>query len=358
MDSRTNAPSFSIVTVVRSDLEGLIRTRKSLEEQDYSHWTHIIIDGGSNDGTSNYVDSLNIENTVYVNELDSGIYSAMNKGWKLATPESYVFFLNASDVFASPKSLEESSVYLSRFNLPNWACSTHEEIEKDGSGWICKLVSVPSVSNQLFAYGYRSHQAVLMKASFIRDLGGFDENYRLASDWDLIVRALLLEQPITWRTPIARFELGGISTQKILDAHYELVALRRKYLAQSLRFRILEYFWMGMTLREIGHKNIISSFLTIILKFQEFLSKNLNFVYQFILGTTGSLYRFFTGKEKSENNRHTSLTKLSSMVSRALFFNLYRHLSIFLRQKLSISQLDGTVELAPREKSHRTINEK
>ena len=73
-----------MVTVVKNDLLGLKKTRHSLETQKYRNWTHIIIDGGSEKETIRYLRSLSSINTIWISETDSGIYSAMNKAWKLA----------------------------------------------------------------------------------------------------------------------------------------------------------------------------------------------------------------------------------------------------------------------------------
>ena len=168
---------FSIVTVVKNDLAGLKKTRKSLEDQKYRKWTHIIIDDSSTDGTLKYIKRLPKDNTVYISEPDSGIYDAMNKGWKIANPESFIIYLNARDIFTAPTSLTEAHKAFKAAPGSNWGCTTHEEIQQDGEGWVCKLVSPPSIPNQLYAYGYRSHQAVIMKAKFIKGLGGFNEKY-------------------------------------------------------------------------------------------------------------------------------------------------------------------------------------
>ena len=84
---------FSVITVVKNDLKGLQKSRESLENQQNKNWTHIIIDGLSNDGTLNYLNSLPKENTICVSESDFGIYHAMNKAWKYANPESSIYFI-------------------------------------------------------------------------------------------------------------------------------------------------------------------------------------------------------------------------------------------------------------------------
>ena len=246
---------FSVITVVKNDLKGLQKSRESLENQQNKNWTHIIIDGLSNDGTLNYLNSLPKENTICVSESDFGIYHAMNKAWKYANPESYIFYLNARDVFTDTMSLSEASKMLETSPDSNWGCTTHEEIWENGEGWVCKLVSPPSINNQLYAYGYRSHQGVVMKASFIESLGGFDEKYRLAADWDLISRAISAESPLVWIHPLGRFQLGGESSIRLLEAHMELRQIRRQYFVKNLRHRIYDEIWCAIYLNFLGYKN-------------------------------------------------------------------------------------------------------
>ena len=161
---------FSVVTVVRNDLSGLLKTRASLVDQSICDWRHIIIDGSSTDGSELFGEHVNSDpKTFFLSEEDDGIYHAMEKGWKSAEAGSFVVFLNAGDVFTSPDSLRIAKDRIeSSPKILNWACSTHEEIMPDGSNWVCKLVSEPTLANQLYAYGYRSQQGVLMKKEFLR----------------------------------------------------------------------------------------------------------------------------------------------------------------------------------------------
>jgi glycosyltransferase involved in cell wall biosynthesis len=250
---------------VRNDLEGLRKSRASLGAQKYKNWQHIIVDGASTDGTVEYLKTLSKENTIYISEVDTGVYNAMNKAWKIASPDSFVFFLNARDTFADNESLEAASVAFVENSSSNWGCTTHEEIGENGDNWVCKLVATPSIPNQLYAFGYRSHQAVVMKASFMQRLGGFDETYEIASDWDLIVRALKAEIPTVWWHSLGRFELGGLSSNQLLLAHLELRALRHKYLEMHLRRKLAESIWSAIFLGNFGFRNRWSKLLPLIL---------------------------------------------------------------------------------------------
>ncbi len=255
---------FSVITVVQNDLQGLKKSRDSLEAQKFKNWRHIIIDGDSTDGTLTFLNSLPKSNTTFISEPDSGIYHAMNKGWKIAEADSYVYFLNARDTFATEEALIHADASLKADPKSNWGCTTHEEIQENGEGWVCKLVSPPSIANQLYAFGYRSHQAVIMKGSFIRLLGGFNEQYKLAADWDLIVRALLIENPTIWEHTLGCFELGGISTQRLLEAHRELDLLRKMYLPSSMKTKFFNQVWCALYLRNLGYSNHLTPIINIL----------------------------------------------------------------------------------------------
>jgi hypothetical protein len=253
-----NSIIIAIITVVKEDLYGLQKTRFSIESQSYSSYIHIIVHGGGDSETLLYLKSLSTKNTLFVSEPDSGIYNAMNKGWELAPPGSFLYFLNAGDIFAEKNSLEVASETLRRNRDALWGCTTHEEVEVSGDNWVCKLVSPPSVSNQLHAFGYRSHQAVIMRKDLLSHLHGFDESLQIAADWDLIVRALIEFTPCIWKTPLGKFELGGESTIRIQQAHKELKLLRRRYLKLNFYSLILENLWEAIYLRDFGFRNFFS----------------------------------------------------------------------------------------------------
>jgi glycosyltransferase involved in cell wall biosynthesis len=239
-------------------LVGLQKSRRSLEAQTFTGWEHIIVDGNSNDGTFDYLDELPPENTRFISEPDRGIYDAMNKAWKFAEPESYVFYLNARDVLADVDSLQKAHDSLLLSQSAEWGCTTHEEVDQNGDGWVCKLVSRPSIRNQLYAYGYRSHQGVVMKARFIESLGGFDDRFSIAADWDLIARALMKSQPWTWRYPMAKFELGGESSVYLLKAHQELRTIRQNFLITNRKEKLFDDIWCAIYLRNLGYRNYLS----------------------------------------------------------------------------------------------------
>jgi len=330
---------FSVVTVVRNDLDGLIKTRDSLEKQEYTNWLHVIVDGNSTDGTKNYLRSLPEINTLYVSEHDSGIYSAMNKGWKMAASGSFVFYLNARDVFASNQSLKFCAEAMISNSEKSWGCTTHEEVNEDGTGWVSKLVSPPSIPNQLYAFGYRSHQAVVMRKEFINSLGGFDETFLIAADWDLIVKAMLKENPLIWTFPLARFEVGGFSTKKILEAHEELYKLRKIYLLRDSSSYAFDYLWRSLYLFEIGHRTLVGKLLRPIFEFQR-KNRRDSFLRK--------LYRKVFIKEHGKfvrraptRLRRNLLRMMGFLVIRNLRHNLFYSMGKKIRQRLKLNEFQA-----------------
>ncbi|MCD7799450.1 MAG: glycosyltransferase [Akkermansiaceae bacterium] len=89
---------LSIITINYNNRAGLMRTLKSVKEQDALTFEHVIIDGASTDGSVYVIKAYSKEraNVILLSEPDTGIYNAMNKGARLASGE-YCLFLNSGD---------------------------------------------------------------------------------------------------------------------------------------------------------------------------------------------------------------------------------------------------------------------
>ena len=101
---------LTVATVTYKAVSLLERTLESVEQQDYPAVEHIIIDGASNDGTSELVKKYRDREAKhiirFISEPDKGIYDAMNKALNMATGR-YILFLNAGDKLHSVGSLSD-----------------------------------------------------------------------------------------------------------------------------------------------------------------------------------------------------------------------------------------------------------
>src|SRR2546428_6381919 len=89
-------PRISIVTPTFNGMVTLRETIESVLAQGYKNWEHIVIDGGSTDGTLDVLRSYN--HLQWVSEKDEGHYHAMNKGILRSTGD-VVAILNADDCY-------------------------------------------------------------------------------------------------------------------------------------------------------------------------------------------------------------------------------------------------------------------
>lgn len=95
-DSRPGEPLVTIVTAVYDNENSLQRCIDSIRKQSYGNVEHIIVDGGSPEGTLEILRANEDVLDYYVSEPDKGIYSAMNKGIELARGD-YICLLNSDD---------------------------------------------------------------------------------------------------------------------------------------------------------------------------------------------------------------------------------------------------------------------
>ena len=94
--SENHHPLISVVTVVLNATGEIQRTLGSVQEQEYKNVEHIVIDGGSTDGTVEIIRQARAGLGFWSSQPDSGIYQAMNRGLSKASGD-LIGMLNAGD---------------------------------------------------------------------------------------------------------------------------------------------------------------------------------------------------------------------------------------------------------------------
>src|SRR5947207_14174871 len=95
--SMPGLPRISVVTPSFNSVSTISETIESVRTQDYTNWEHIVVDGGSQDGTVAVLQAC--PHLLWASEKDEGLFHAMNKGIARASG-NVVVVLNADDCFS------------------------------------------------------------------------------------------------------------------------------------------------------------------------------------------------------------------------------------------------------------------
>ena len=229
---------LSIITINWNNAEGLRRTLESVAAQTNRNFEHIIIDGGSADGSVDVIKEYestikqsvtNDQSTIqikWVSEKDKGIYNAMNKGIEIASGKRVVNSFNRSELVEDKnKELPEYLLFLNsgdalenaevveNFYKADIKTDIATGIEKHPNG---RLIYPRKEDELCYSYFYNDtllHQSTFIRRDAFERFGMYNENNRVASDWEWFFRVIIKEnasyQPLDF--VVADFEGNGIS---------------------------------------------------------------------------------------------------------------------------------------------------
>lgn len=181
---------ISVITVTFNSEKFLNTCLDSIQSQIHNDIDHIIIDGESTDNTLSILNSRTNHYTSLISEPDKGIYDAMNKGIKIAKGD-VIGFLNSDDFYANENVLlQVSKIFEDNPSLD--ACySDLVYIDKKNISQIVRYWKSDKFIPGLFSKGWSPpHPTFFVRRSIYNRLGGFDINYSIASDVDLMMRFL------------------------------------------------------------------------------------------------------------------------------------------------------------------------
>jgi glycosyltransferase involved in cell wall biosynthesis len=245
----------TVVTVVKDDLTGLQKTARSILSQTIKvDW--VVVTPPTPSETYEYVIELSMQGTIasIIADDGQGVYPAMNKAIDHLPVEGWLWFLNAGDEFSTENAYETVVNAAARSNR-GWIYGGHF-LGSDQGRIITELRAPISFNpaNQLFAKKYVCHQSAIFKIALLKTLNGFDTRYKVAADWELMVRAWLLDPGQRIPETISVFYMGGLSTQNRPLANKELLEIRIDHLNPIYFFK--NYLWFFY--REARNKAVLS----------------------------------------------------------------------------------------------------
>jgi len=204
------SPRVSIVTVCFNAAPTIQNTVQSVRAQRYRDLEHIVVDGGSTDGTQDLVAKHNGRISKFVSEPDEGIYDAMNKGIRLAQAE-FVAFLNADDMYADDRVISDV-VAAAEAGDVDAVYGDLLYVRCDDTSRVVRYWKAGEYLPGAFRLGWvPPHPTFFCRRSLFEKFGAFDADYRLAGDFELMLR-LIEKQRIRVGyipRPLVRMRVGG-----------------------------------------------------------------------------------------------------------------------------------------------------
>jgi len=188
-----NNPKISIITVVKNNKYNIEKNIQSLINQSYQNYEHIIIDGGSNDGTVEIITKYKKYIKYFISENDNGLYHAMNKGIDQVEGD-VIGILNADD-FYYPNALEIVKNYFNKYQEIDFLFGSVKKYNIQ-HGYFPKKI--------FWTFGFYSSHSVgfFIKTSAQKKVGYYNLKYKYSSDYDLFYRM------------IVKLKMKGASTRK------------------------------------------------------------------------------------------------------------------------------------------------
>ncbi|MEA2325035.1 MAG: hypothetical protein QOD81_4885 [Solirubrobacteraceae bacterium] len=201
--------SFSIVTPCLNARTTIADTLQSVRDQRYEPLEHVVVDGGSTDGTLELLPGA--PGVRYVSEPDRGLSDAFNKGVRMARND-VVGWLNADDVYL-PGALQRVAEAFERRPDALWATGSCVIIDGDGNeirrgvtrykDTLLRRWSFPLHLTQNFV----SAPSTFVRRSAFDLVGALDERFKYSMDYDLWLRLGRRSEPIVIEEPLAAFRM-------------------------------------------------------------------------------------------------------------------------------------------------------
>ncbi len=208
---------ISVITVCYNSAATLGDTLASVAAQNHPDIEHIVIDGGSTDGTRALVEREGGHVKVFVSEPDKGIYDAMNKGLAHATGD-VVGFLNSDDVYAHAGVLSRIAEVMADPALD--ACYANlyfvdpQQLDLIRRVWRSRDYEPGLCARR----GWMpAHPTFYARRALYVEHGGFNLDYSLQSDFDMALRLLDIHGIRTRFVPEfwVRMRMGGASNASV-----------------------------------------------------------------------------------------------------------------------------------------------
>jgi len=248
---------ISIITVVLNNKETILDAMNSVLSQEYDDIEYIIVDGASIDGTvgavKEAVKRYPERSIKFISEKDNGIYDAMNKGIRLATGD-IIGILNSDDFYVNNDVISTVANEFMAKDVDS-VIADLVYVKRDKPDEVVRYYRSSNFHPKKFAYGWMpAHPTFFVKRVCYERYGLFKTDYKIAADYELLVRFLSKHNVSFSYIPrvIIKMRAGGVSTKNIKSnwiLNNEIIRACRENGVETNIFKVYsKYFVKGFQL--------------------------------------------------------------------------------------------------------------
>ena len=204
----------SLITACYNSARTIAGSLKSVASQTYPLIEHVVVDGGSSDGTLDVVREHGTRVAKVIHGPDRGIYDALNKG-VAGSSGDIVGFLHSDDVYAGPGVIEEVVQRMSAQSL-DALYGDVAFVRGDNLDRIVRVYSSRHFRPSRLGWGWMpAHPALFLSSKLFRQYGLFKIDYAIAGDFEFVAR--IFAKPtfgyVYVPKVLVKMRMGGSSTK-------------------------------------------------------------------------------------------------------------------------------------------------
>lgn len=226
----------SIVTAVFNGADTIEDSMRSTCGQTYTNIEHIVIDGGSTDGTLDIIRKYRHKIAKLVSEPDNGIYGAMNKGIRNATGD-IIGILNSDDLYVDENVIGDVVNAISENNVDS-CYGDLLYVERKDTNEIVRVWNSGVYDRESFRKGWMPpHPTFFVKRSIYEKYGFFNTDFRIAADYELMLRFLYRYNVSTAYIPrvLVKMRTGGKSRPDVIRVAKNMIENYRAWKVNGLK---------------------------------------------------------------------------------------------------------------------------
>jgi glycosyltransferase len=207
---------ISIITAVYNRAGTIGMAVESLKAQTHAEFEHVVMDGGSTDGTVAILEGLADHRSVITSEPDRGIYDALNKGLARASGD-VIGLLHSDDVLARGDVLAKVAQAFASGPV-DAVYGDLDYVRRDDPARIVRRWRSGEFTRARLRYGWMPpHPALFLRREVIEQFGGYDTSFRIAGDYDAILRYFSSDGFRAAYIPevLVKMRLGGESNRSL-----------------------------------------------------------------------------------------------------------------------------------------------